>query len=531
MTVTLPERLNMATYFLDSNLEAGRGAKVALVTKDRHGAVAERTFDEVAALANRTGHALRELGVSPEDRVLLAVGDGPEFVGGWFGALKIGAVVTAVNPLLPVEDYGYYLEYTRATVAVCDEDSLPSFTAVLPGARHLRALVVVGDADLAEAARANPAVAVVRHADAVAGGADALDPYDTHKDDIAVWLFTSGTTGKPKGAVHFHQDFAYNAETYAKQVLQLREDDRVMGVPRLYFGYGTGSALMFPFAVGATCIAFHEHPKAETVLENVDRFKPTVLINVPTTIKKMLLAEEPRAAADLSSLRFMTSAGEALPPETYRAWKTAYPGCEILDGIGSAEMFHVFISNRHGEVRPGTLGQLVPGYDARIVGPDGADVPEGEVGTLWVGGGSAALCYWNDREKSRATMHGDWIVTADQFRRDEDGYFHYCGRADDMLKVGGIWVSPLEIEECLLGHDAVKECAVIGVEEDGLMLPKAFVVPRDGEEGGEALAGALLEHTRSNLARYKSPREIRFLDALPRNDRGKVKRNALRDLA
>jgi len=530
MTVKLPDRLNMATYFLDSNLEAGRGGKTALVAKDRQGAVAEFSFDEVATLANQTGNALRELGVGPENRVLLAVGDGPEFVGGWFGALKIGAVVTAVNPLLPASDYAYYLDYTRAPVAICDEDSLPSFLSVLGGARHLRALIVVGDAADGPTPE-NPAVSLVRHADAVGAADAALTPYDTHKDDLAVWLFTSGTTGKPKGAVHFHQDFVFNAETYAKQVLQLNENDRVMSVPRLYFGYGTGSTLMFPFAVGATCIAFHEHPKAEAVIENVGRFKPTVLINVPTTIKKMLLAEDARAKHDLSSLRFMTSAGEALPPETYRAWTEAYPGCEILDGIGSAEMFHVFISNRHGEVRPGTLGKLVPGYDARIVGPDEEDVAEGEVGTLWVGGDSAALCYWNDREKSRSTMRGNWIVTADQFRKDEDGYFHYCGRADDMLKVGGIWVSPLEIEECLLGHESVKECAVIGFEEEGLMLPKAFVVPRDGQAGDDELAATLLEHTRAHLARYKSPRAIRFLDALPRNDRGKVQRNALRELS
>lgn len=527
MSFSMPDRLNMATYFLDSNLEAGRGARVALISKDRHGEVTERSYDEVAALANRTGNALRSLGVEIEQRILLAVGDGPEFVGGWFGALKIGAVVTAVNPLLPPEDYPYYLEYTRARVAICDADSLPAFLAALPEARYLKALVVVGDAS----ATSNGRAAVVRYDEVVLGADARLDPTDTHRDDVAVWLFTSGTTGKPKGAVHTHQDFVFNCEHYAKSVLRYREDDRVMGVPRLYFGYGTGSNLMFPFEAGATCITFHEHPKAETVLENVDRFRPTALVNVPTTIHKMLLAEEVRAKCDLSSLRFMTSAGEALPPETYHAWRTAYPGCEILDGIGSAEMFHVFISNAPGDVKPGTLGKVVPGYEVRIVGPDGLNVEDGEVGTLWVGGPSAALCYWHDREKSRETMRGDWIVTADQFRRDEDGYFHYCGRADDMLKVGGIWVSPLEIEECLLGHDAVKECAVVGCEEDGLVLPKAFVVPRDGHAGDEALATALLEHVRSKLARYKAPREVRFLDALPRNDRGKVRRTALRDLS
>ncbi len=527
MTFDPPERFNMVSYFLEGNLEAGRSDKVALTAKDRYGDVRELTYGDVAALTNRTGRALRALGVEMEDRVLLAVGDGPEFVAGWFGALKIGGVVAAVNPLLPRDDYAYYLEYTRAKVALCDEDSLPGFLAALPDARHLRALIVVGNGGELPGA---PPIAILRFDDATSAAPAELAVADTSRDDVAVWLFTSGTTGKPKGAVHFHHDFVFNCERYAKQVLELREDDRTMGVPKLFFGYATGSNLMFPFAAGASVVLFHEGSKPDAVVANVDRFRPTVLVNVPTTINGMLAIDGLTARFDLTSLRFMTSAGEALPPELYERWRARYR-CEILDGIGSAEMFHVFISNRHGDVRLGSLGKLVPGYDARIVGPDERDVPEGEVGTLWIGGGSAALCYWNDRAKSRATMRGDWIVTADQFRRDAEGYYYYSGRADDMLKVGGIWVSPLEIESCLLQHEAVRECAVVGYADEDLVKPRAFVVLADGFDAAPALAEELKEYVKATLARYKYPRDVRFMDALPRSDRGKVLKNLLRELA
>ena len=524
MTFDPPDRFNMVEYFLDRNLEAGRADRVALIARDRRGAVSERTFGEVSADVDRAGHALREHGLDLEDRVLFALGDGPEFVAAWFGAIKIGAVATSVNPLLPATDYAYYLDYTRARVAVCDEDSLEPMLSVLDGARYLRTLLVAGPTgDRTSVGR----VAIRSLDDAMKAAPGTLDPADTGKDDPSVWLFTSGTTGKPKGAVHFHHDFVYNAERYGREVMALTPDDRTMSVPKLFFGYATGSNLMFPFAAGAAAVVFHERPKPDVVLELVTTFRPTVLINVPTTINGMLAALD-ADRHDLSSLRYMTSAGEALPAELYQRWLDAV-GCEILDGIGSAEMFHVFISNRLGDVRVGSLGKLVTGYSARIVDPAGVDVPEGEVGRLVIRGGSAALCYHGAREKSRETFHGDEVVTADLFRRDEDGYFFFSGRGDDMLKVGGIWVSPLEIEECLLKHEAVRECAVIGVTEDELVKPKAFVVVNEGHDGDDALAEALKEHARQHLARYKFPRFVEFLAELPRNDRGKVEKKKLRD--
>lgn len=526
MTFELPEHFNLVSYFLEHNLDAGRGERTALVVKDRHGKLTSYTYAQVCEGVNRVANVLRELGVKPEQRVLLALGDGFEFATAWFAVVKIGAIVACVNPLLPTDDYAYYLDYSRAAVAFADEDSHPGFEACRNDAHWLEALIVTGDANLEAAGPGRSRV--LRYRDAVAAASPVCATADTLRDEIAVWLFTSGTTGKPKAAVHFHQDFVFNAEHYAKHVMQLTATDRTMSVPKLFFGYATGSNLLFPFAAGATVGLFHERSKPEAVLDFLAAFRPTVLINVPTTINGMLQIPDLTKRYDLSTLRYITSAGEALPVELYERWKSVV-GCEILDGIGSAEMFHVFISGSLGNVKPGTLGKLVPGYEVRIVSPDGKDVAEGEMGTLWVKGASAALCYWNAREKSRATFHGDFVITADQFRRDAEGYFWYCGRADDMLKVGGIWVSPLEIEDCLLKHPAVKECAVIGYSEDNLVKALAVIVAQPDAPANDAVTRALIDHVKSKLAAYKCPKRFEYVAELPRNDRGKVEKKSLRE--
>jgi acyl-coenzyme A synthetase/AMP-(fatty) acid ligase len=303
----------------------------------------------------------------------------------------------------------------------------------------------------------------------------------------------------------------------------MRPEDVTLGVPKLFFGYATGTDLMFPFAVGATSVLFRDKSTPERLFELIARHRPTVLTSVPTMINKMVQRE----GADISSLRVCISAGEALPPELYQRWKSRF-GVEILDGIGSAELFHIYISNRFGEVRPGSLGRLVPGYEARVVGADGLDVADGEVGTLWVKGDSAALCYWQAHEKSKEVLRGDWVVSGDLFRRDGDGFFSYAGRADDMLKVGGIFVSPMEVESCLLRHPDVLETAVVGFEDgDGLVKPLAFVVLK-GASPSEELSARLIEHCKRELARYKAPHRIEFVEALPRSDRGKILRRELR---
>jgi len=508
--MAFPERFNMAWYYLDRNVEEGRGDKRCLFWRDE-----AYTYREVQARANRFGNALRALGVEVEDRVLLVLPDCPEFAFAWFAAAKVGAVIAMVNPALPADDLAYYFQYTRAKVAVVDESTLDRIDPLRDSFSYLRHLVVVG-------------VDPGRHvsfAESCAKGWDRLENADTHRDDPAIWLFTSGSTGKPKAAVHLQQDLPWNTERYAKGVMGIREDDLTVSVPKLFFGYATGTNLLFPFAVGAATALFSERSEPETLFDVIERLRPTILTSVPTMINGMLNHPGGRKR-DLSSLRLCLSAGEALPEELYRRWIEAY-GVEILDGIGSAEMFHIYISNYPGQVVPGSLGRLVPGYEARIVGPDGGDIPDGESGTLWVKGESAAVMYWQAHEKSREVLRGDWVVTGDHMRRDEKGLFWYEGRTDDMLKVSGIFVSPYEVENCLLQHSRVAECAVIGYKDrDGLIKPKAYVVCREGA-GDETLARELQDFVKARLAPFKYPRSVEFARSLPKNDRGKIDRRKL----
>lgn len=513
MPPEFPERFNMADYFLDARIREGKGGRAAVRAGDR-----SWTYGEVQARANRASHALRDRGIDLEDRVLLLLPDGVEFVEAWFGVLKAGAVFCMGNPLVTEDDFDYLLGYTRAKAVVAHASTLDRLGPAIAKHPRCRVRFLVGGA----------AEGWERWDDVLAAASDRTDNADTSRDDFAGWLFTSGTTGRPKGAVHFHHDFPFNTECYAKNVLRLREDDVFVSVSRLFFGYATGTNLMFPFAVGGTAVLFPDKPTPERIFEHVAKHGVTVLTNVPAMIRQMLDSEM-AASADMSSVRITLSAGEALPPELYARWHQRWPKAELLDGIGSAELFHIYITNYPGDAKPGSLGRIVPGYEARVRGPDGQDVPDGEIGRLWVKGDSAALCYFGDHAKSKETLRGDWVVSADLFRRDADGYFWYAGRADDMLKVRGMFVSPLEIEDCLATHPAVRECAVVGVDDgDGLVVPKAFVAVREGHDAGEALAKELQDHVRERLAKYKYPRAVAFVDALPRNDRGKVLRRELR---
>jgi benzoate-CoA ligase len=512
MNIEFPEKFNMADYFLYHNLEEGREHKTCLYFRDE-----TYTYGETARMANRVGNGLRELGVEIEDRVLIALPDCPEFVWTWFGASRIGAVITMVNPLLHAADYKYYLEYTRARVAVIHESMVETFAEASSRDGYLRHVLVVGD----------------RHGEFLSFNQltsempDACEAADTHRDDIAIWLFTSGSTGHPKGAVHLQHDLPFNTEVFAKRTIGVREDDLTVSVPKLFFGYATGTNLLFPFAVGGATALFSERSTPEQMFEVIERYRPTVLTTVPTMINAMLNLEGANRR-DLSSLRFCYSAGEALPVELYTRWKESF-GVEIYDGIGSAEMFHIYITNRPGDVRPGSLGRIVEGYEAKIVDANGSEVPTGEMGTLRIGGDSAALCYWNAHEKSKETFAGDWCTTGDQFHRDAEGYYWYHGRTDDMLKVSGIYVAPAEIENCLLQHDAVLECAVIGHDEgDGLVKPKAFIVLRASAAPSDELAQEIKEFVKSRIALYKYPRRIEFVASLPKNDRGKIDRKQLK---
>jgi benzoate-CoA ligase len=500
-------RVNLAEYFLDSNLPE-RASKVALRFED-----VCYTFQEMHDWSCQVGNHLRNLGVREEDRVLLAMNDVPAFAATWFGVVRIGAVITMMNPIVPPEDWAYYLRYTRARVIVTETAFAEQHAGLLANAMKNQLVAVIR---------------VDRPSDRDAILAESADcPYgDTAADDPSVWLFSSGSTGKPKGCVHVNADFVFNTEMYAKRVLGIRESDVTLSVPKQFFGYATGTNLMFPWAVGATTCFYRERATPELILAKIAEFRPTILTNVPTMIARML--EHPDCATtDLSSLRMVLSAGEALPAELYARW-TSRTGVEILDGIGSAEMFHIYITNYPGDVKLGTLGRLVPGYEAKLVDPDGREVAPGEIGMLLIKGGSNAIWYHRDRAKSRATYLGDWTATGDQFRVDEEGRFVYCGRADDLLKVGGIYVSPVEVENCLLTHGRVRECAVVGVERDGLVVTCAFVVADAGST--EGLDAELQEYVKRTLAPHKYPRLVRFLADMPRNDRGKAARAELRKM-
>jgi benzoate-CoA ligase family protein len=427
--------------------------------------------------------------------VLLILGDSKEFVALWYGAQKLGAVTAEAYTFLQAKDYAYYLDYTRAGVVVADATTVDRVREAAAGSRWTRHVLVVGD-DFEQLA---------------AEASDELEAAPTTKDDVAIWKFTTGSTGLPKAAVHPTHSALLSFDSYARGVLALGEDDVVLPVPKLFFGYARDLAALFPFGVGAAGIVFGERTTPQRIFELVERHRPTILVQVPTMMAAMLAHPE-AAEHDLSCLRLCTSAGEALPRELYERWRRTF-GVEVLDGIGSSEAYHIYISNRPGRVRPGSTGELVPGYRAHLA----------ENGELSIEGDTAALLYWNEHEKSKATFSGDTVRTGDLFERDEDGFFWYRGRADDLIKVGGIWVAPAEIEDCLLGHPDVIECAVVGHEQEGLTQAHAFVVVRRAAD-----VQALQDFVRGRLSGHKVPRAISFVDELPKTPSGKIDRRALR---
>lgn len=532
--------LNLASYFLFDRIAEGLGNKVAIRFGDR-----KYTYDFVAHRTRHVAEALRVHGVRRGERVLVILPDVPPFAWALFGTFLRGAVVAMGNPHAPLESIDYLVGYTRATCVI----TTPTVARHIEGrfstlGRELEAVFVVPDAPTG--ADAEAPVDVPSHpkfhdfARAIAAVSPALEPIPTHRDEPAMWLFTSGSTGEPKANVHSHRDFAYSTEAYAKGTVKYAEGDVTVSVPRLFFGYATGTNLFFPFAVGATVGLFSERPTPESLVAALERYRPTVVTNVPTMLGKLLDHDESeraagRAGLDLSSVRFSLSAGEALPEALLVRWNERFRS-DVYDGIGSAEMFHIYASNRPGDVKPGSLGKVVDGYEIRILPEEAtaagaAPCAPGEIGVLWVKGDSVSHGYWLDRDKSFRTFHGHWCRTGDLFSVDADGYVYFAGRADDLLKVGGLWVAPLEVEECLVRHPSVQAAAVIGVEEDGLVKPKAFVVLRTAEtRPRELVEQELKDHVKGALSKHKYPRAIVFVDDLPKNDRGKVDKKALRAL-
>lgn len=514
-TIELPATFNAATHFVDRHIGEGRGEKIAFECGD------ERvTYRQLFERVNRAGNALKNLGVRLEERVAMLLLDSPEFGYCFFGGMKIGAVPIPLNTLLKPHEYAYMLNDSRARVLIVSETLLPQIEAI-PKAdlRFLETIVVFGNAPQGTLSLQT----------LLDGGSPELEAYPNSKDDAAFWLYSSGSTGFPKGCVHLHHDMVVCSEHYAKAVLGVREEDRFFSVAKLFFAYGLGNGLYFSLAVGATSILWPGSPSPPNIFSVIERHKPTLFFSVPSNFATLLsYHRESGVEFDLSSIRWAVSAGEALPAAIFHRFKERF-GVEILDAIGSTEALHMFIANRPGAVRPGSSGQILPGYEARIVDENGQPVPDGEIGNLLIKGDSVCACYWNQHEKTKDTIQGHWLRTGDKYFRDQDGYYWYVGRSDDMMKVKGMWVSPIEIEATLLEHPSVQEAAVVGLPDGNeLIKPAAYVVLKANHSDHEQLSDQLKHHISSKLAPHKCPQILEFVKELPKTATGKIQRYKLR---
>ena len=517
--IQIPRLYNAAHDLLERNLQAGRTDKLAYVD-DRSAC----TYGELARRVNRFASALLAMGLRREERVMICMHDTIDWPVAFLGAIKAGVVPVAVNTLLKRQDYEYMLRDSRARLLFVSQALLPSFEGLLDGAIESLQQVVVSAAPGGDA---SPFDAMLSR------GTDVFEPAPTVADEACFWLYSSGSTGAPKGCVHVHASLMHTAGLYGIPVLGVSEHDVVFSAAKLFFAYGLGNALSFPLAVGATTILMAERPTPEAVFRRLKGeapaggLKPTVYCGVPTLYAAMLAGEGFPSRQQLS-LRVCASAGEALPEQIGTRFSER-TGVEILDGIGSTEMLHIFLSNRTGSVRYGTTGQPVPGYEIRLLDEQGGAVADGEVGDLYIRGASSAAAYWNQRERSRTTFQGEWTRSGDKYVRDAQGYYTYAGRSDDMLKVSGQYVSPFEVESALSSHDAVLEAAVVGASDaDTLIKPKAFVVLKPGHAGDEPMREALKAHVKSRLAPFKYPRWIEFVAELPKTATGKIQRFRLR---
>jgi benzoate-CoA ligase family protein len=499
----LPDRYNVGADLLERNLRAGRANKLAIAS-----AAGDLTYGELYKFASGAAQELRDLGVRREERVLIVGYDGPGWVASFLGAILLGAIPVPVNPLLQrSEDYDHFIDDSLARVVVVDantEEKLKPAVARAAGAPRLL------------------------RADQIGPGSE-VAAVPTRKDDMAFWLYSSGSTGKPKAVVHLQHDIPYTCVTYGEQVLGITERDTTFSTTGLFHAYGLGNNLTFPYWVGATTVLHAGRNTPATVLETIEKRRPSLFFSAPTLYNAILNFEGAKGR-NLSSIRHCVAAAEALPAEVWRRWKDAF-GLTILDGVGSTEMLHIYCSNRLDDLRPGSSGKPVPGYELKILDHEGQAVPTGEAGELYVKGDSALALYWAQHEKTKRSVLGDWFVTGDRYRVDEDGFYWYEGRSDDMIKVSGLWVSPIEIESVLMEHPAVAESAVVGIEVEGFMKIKAFVITKNDAAAGEALVAVLQEHCKSRLQRYQYPHLIEFVPELPKTVTGKIQRYKLREPA
>ncbi|MDW3206947.1 MAG: benzoate-CoA ligase family protein [Alphaproteobacteria bacterium] len=503
VSFSVPERYNAASILFD-NLAAGRGARPAILTES--GAL---TYADLCVRACRIGNGLLGLGCQRGERVMLVLNDSPDYAAAIFGALRAGLVPVLVNTLSPADQVAYFVADSGARVALIHSEH----QALFDGADVAHLIALDGDAGRTW----------------VDGQSADLAVADTHRDDMAFWMYSSGSTGRPKGVVHLHHDMAYTVESYARNVLGIREDDVCFSIPKIFFAYGFGNSITFPFAVGAATALLPDRPTPSRIFDMIRACRPTLLFALPTVYTALIKSAE-AATADLSSVRLCISAAEVLSGDVFNAWKDRF-GHEIVEGLGSTEVLHIYLSNTVDRKRLGSAGLRVPGYELKLTDREGRAVPPGEEGILWVRGQSSAPCYWNRPDKTAETMRGGWIWTGDRFTVDEDGFHFFRGRADDLIKVSGQWVYPLEVELCLIEHPKVLECAVMGLPmADGRTTLAAVIAPMPGVDGGDALGEELKAYVKSELLPYKYPRQIRYLDSLPKTGTDKIDRQACKRL-
>jgi len=506
---------NMSAILFD-NLEHN-GERIAI-----HADSGTYTYAEICALAARAGHGFNALDVKPAERIVMLLDDRAEYIAAFFGAVRLGFVPVLTNISSPAEQIGYFLNDSEAPIMVAEASLLPSLGEHLSQAKHLRQIIVVGG--VVPEGLPCPAMS---WDDFISGHSDQLEPAQTDPNDMAFWMYSSGTTGKPKGVVHLHHDAAYTNMAFTHTTLKLTTDDIAYSVPKIFFAYGFGNSVTFPFSSGASVVLAAGRPDPARVFDTVEHFKPTVFFGLPT-LYNALIAHEGAKGRDLSSVRLCISAAEILPEETFNTWQNQY-GLEIIETLGSTELLHVYLSNQPGDYRLGSAGKAIAGYEIELRDSDGVKVAAGETGIMWVRGHSSAVSYWNRPEATKDTMREDWIYTGDRFRLDEDGFYYFLGRADALIKVSGQWIYPLEIEHCLGDHPDIVDCAVLGVvKADGLMTTKAFVELHPGTEAGSDLTKDLQSFVKAKLLPYKYPREIEYLAELPKTGTGKVDRHQLK---
>ncbi len=511
---------NASYKFFQKNIEADRGDKTAIYYENR-----SYTYQEIDTLGNQFGAALKELGTEMEQRVLLILHDSPEFIISFFGAIKVGAIPIPTNTLLPTKDYEYFLNNSRAKVLVTTCEQWDKLNIIKNRLLFLRHVILV-DGENQDLMEEN------EHSfqDITRRQSKELPPCYSNINDQAFWLYTSGSTGEPKGVIHLQTDMEEAYKNYAKNILQITEKDITFSASKLFFAYGLGNAMYFPFGAGATTVLMPDRPTAEKVFETIERYRPSIFFGVPTLYGSMLnYIEKTKNTYDLSSIRLCVSAGEALPASYIEQWKKTF-GLDIIDGIGSTESLHIYLSNQENEIRQGSTGKIVPGYEAKIVDEHGQETQVNEVGDLLIKGESIAASYWNLNVENKKKFIGDWLMTGDKYFKDEDGFFWYAGRIDDMMKVNGIWVSPIEIENALLSHPDVLETAVIALkDENDLIKPKAYIVLKASADPDEGRKEEIKGFVKKVLAPYKYPRVIEFVNELPKTTTGKIQRFKLRE--